>query len=75
MPSYHKKCKGIVVIDTKTLEVEAVYVRMSLRTAMIHFVRTLSPTIDPMYSDAERNVHDAMDRYQFVTTEHVMIGR
>ena len=70
-----RKYGAIVVMDTQTLDIEQVYVRMSMRDAMQHFLRTLRQQLDPAYSDTKDIVQDAVNRYQFIGVDDVIGGR
>lgn len=72
---WRRKYGAIVVMDTQTLDIERVYVRMSLREAMQHFVRSLRGQLDPSYSDARDIAQEALTRYQFVGVDDVIGGR
>lgn len=73
MPS--QRSKAIVVIDTKTLGIEHVYVHMTMKAAMREFVGSLKTNIDSSYSDMRDELEDALDRYHFVPVGRVTIGR
>ena len=70
-----RKYGAIVVMDTQTLDIEQVYVRMSMRDAMQHFLRVLRQQLDPAYSDTKDIVQDAINRYQFIGVDDVIIRR
>ncbi len=70
-----RKYGAIVVMDTQTLDIEQVYVRMSMRDAMQHFLRVLRQQLDPAYSDTKDIVQDAVNRYQFIGVDNVVIRR
>lgn len=70
-----RKYGAIVVMDTQTLDIEQVYVRMSMRDAMQHFLRVLRQQLDPAYSDTKDIVQDAINRYQFIGVDNVVIRR
>ena len=70
-----RKYGAIVVMDTQTLDIEQVYVRMSMRDAMQHFLRVLRQQLDPAYSDTKDIVQDAVNRYQFIGVDDVIGGR
>ena len=70
-----RKYGAIVVMDTQTLDIECVYVRMSMRDAMQHFLRVLRQQLDPAYSDTKDIVQDAVNRYQFIGVDNVVIRR
>ena len=74
MQSRHKY-GAIVVMDTQTLDIERVYVRMSMREALQHFMRILRQQLDPAYSDTKDIVQDAINRYQFIGVDDVIIRR
>ena len=74
MQSRHKY-GAIVVMDTQTLDIERVYVRMSMREALQHFMRILRQQLDPAYSDTKDIVQDAINRYQFIGVDNVVIRR
>lgn len=71
----HRKYGAIVVMDTQTLDVERVYVRMTMRDALQHFMRVLRQQLDPAYSDTKDIVQDAVNRYQFIGVDDVIIRR
>lgn len=71
----HRKYGAIVVMDTQTLDVERVYVRMTMRDALQHFMRVLRQQLDPAYSDTKDIVQDAVNRYQFIGVDDVVGGR
>lgn len=75
MLSQRKRVGAIVVTDMKTLEIEHVYVRMSMRAAMKEFLRSLRPNLDASYDDMRDEFADALDRYQFTEVENVTIRR
>ncbi len=73
--SQRRKYGAIVVMDTQTLDIECVYLRMTLRDAMLHFMRLLRSRLDPAYSDSSAIAHDALNRYQFIGVDDVIGGR
>lgn len=73
--SQRRKYGAIVVMDTKTLDIECVYLRMTLRDAMLHFMRVIRQQVDPAYSDTKDIVQDALHRYQFIGVDDVIGGR
>lgn len=75
MPSQRKRAAAIVVTDMKTLEIEHVYVRMSMRAAMREFMMSLRSNVDMAYDDMRDEIADALDRYQFTEVERVTIRR
>lgn len=64
-----------IVVDGNTLNVVHVYVNCSLRQAMHAFMATLQREFDPQYSDTRDEMKDALNRYQFIETHNVSIGR
>lgn len=64
-----------IVVDGNTLNVVHVYVNCTLRQAMHAFVATLQQDFDPIYSDTQALMKDALNRYQFIETHNVSIGR
>lgn len=75
MSSQRKRVGAIVVTDMKTLEIEHVYVRMSMRAAMREFMMSLRSNVDMSYDDMRDEVADALDRYQFTEVDRVTIRR
>lgn len=73
--SQRRKYGAIVVMDTKTLDIECVYVRMTLRDAMLHFMQVLRQQLDPAYSDTKDVAKDVINRYQFIGVDDVIGGR
>lgn len=70
-----RRSNAIVVMDTKSLDVVHVYVRMSLRAAMIDFVGRIRANADLRYSDMKEELTDALERYTFEQVQDVTIGR
>lgn len=70
-----RRSNAIVVMDTKSLDVVHVYVRMSLRAAMIDFVGRIRANVDQRYSDMKDELSDALERYTFESVQDVTIGR
>lgn len=75
MPFQRKRVGAIVVMDTKTLEIEHIYVHMTMRSAMREFVGSLRANIDIAYDDMREELADALERYQFIEVSNVTIGR
>ena len=78
MPRRSQRSSGTVatiVVDGNTLNIVHVYVRCTMRQAMQAFVATLRSDFDPAYSDTRELLADAMNRYQFIETHNVSIGR
>jgi len=75
MPFPRRRYGAVVVTDMKTLEIEHVYVRMSMRAAMKEFLRSLRPNLDVSYDDMRDEFADALDRYQFTEVDRVTIRR
>lgn len=73
--SSRRKYGAIVVMDTQTLDIERVYIRMSMREALQHFMRVLRQELDPAYSDTKDIITDAVNRYQFIGVDDVIGGR
>ena len=70
-----RRVGAIAVVDTKTLDIEHVYVNMTMRTAMRQFMADIRVNADTAYDDIRDEVADALDRYQFVEVTNVTIGR
>lgn len=64
-----------VVVDGNTLNIVHVYVQCTLRPAMHAFMADLRHGLDPAYSDTRAQLEDALQRYQFIETHDVTIGR
>lgn len=64
-----------IVVDGNTLNIVHVYVRCTMRQAMHAFMATLQRDFDPQYSDTRDEMKDALNRYQFIETHNVSIGR
>ncbi len=62
-----KRSQAIVVMDSKTWEVEQIYVGYSMREAVNLFMKDLMKEIRGEYSDAREILKDAMQRYTFST--------
>jgi len=75
MPFQRKRAQAIVVVDTKTLEIEHVYVHMTMRAAVREFIGSLRANIDISYDDMRDELADALERYQFTEVNRVTIGR
>ena len=73
--SYRHKSRAIVVIDGNTFNVVHVYVHCSMRDAARQFLQSVSRDLDPAYSDMRDEAKDMLDRYQFIETSQVTIGR
>lgn len=70
-----RRAAAIVVIDGNTLDIEHIYVNMTLRAAMRQFVAGIRMNIDTSYDDMRDELADALNRFQFVEVTHVTIGR
>ena len=70
-----RRVGAIAVVDTKTLDIEHVYVNMTMRTAMRQFMADIKVNADTAYDDMRDEVADALDRYQFVEVTNVTIAR
>jgi len=70
-----RRAAAIVVIDGNTLDIEHIYVNMTLRAAMRQFMADIRVNIDTSYDDMRDELADALNRYQFVEVTHVTIGR
>lgn len=70
-----RRAAAIVVIDGKNLEIEHIYVNMTLKSAMRQFVAGIKMNIDTSYDDMRGELADALERYQFVEVSNVTIGR
>lgn len=64
-----------IVVDGNSLNVVHVYVHCNMRQAMHAFMATLQQDLDPSYSDTRELIAEALNRYQFIETSHVSIGR
>lgn len=70
-----RRVAAVVVIDSKTLDIEHVYVHMTMKEAMRQFMADIRMNADTAYDDIRNELADALDRYQFVEVTHVTIGR
>ena len=70
-----RRAAAIAVIDGKNLEIEHIYVNMTLKAAMRQFVADIKMNIDTSYDDMRDELADALERFQFVEVHNVTIGR
>jgi hypothetical protein len=70
-----RRTAAIAVIDSKTLDIEHIYVNMTLKAAMRQFVADIKMNVDTAYDDIRDELADALERYQFVEVVNVTIGR
>ena len=56
----------IVVMDTKLMEIEHVFIGCSMKEAMHAFMRTLQLGANMAYSDMKKELADALQRYQLI---------
>lgn len=70
-----RRAAAIVVIDGNTLDIEHIYVNMTLKAAMRQFVSDIRVNVDTSYDDMRDELADAINRYQFVEVTNVTIGR
>jgi len=70
-----RRAAAIVVIDGKNLEIEHIYVNMTLKAAMRLFVSDIKMNIDTSYDDMRDELADALNRFQFVEISNVTFGR
>ena len=73
--SRQRRAGAIVVMDGKTLDIEHVYVNMTMHAAMHAFMGELQVNIDSAYSDMRDELADALERYQFIEVKNVSYGR
>lgn len=62
-----KRSQAIVVMDTHTDEIEQIYVGYSMRESVNFFLKDLTNSVDPKYSDSKAILKNALRRYTFST--------
>jgi len=70
-----RRAAAIVVIDGNTLDIEHIYVNMTLKAAVRQFMAGIRMNIDTSYDDMRDELADALNRYQFIEVSHVTVGR
>jgi len=69
------RTRAVIVFDGRTFDVIHVYVNCSLKRAAQQFLQSIRKNVDTSYSDMREELTDMLDRYQFVETSQVTIGR
>lgn len=62
-----KRSQAILVMDIQTDEVEQIYVGYSMRESVNFFLKDLTKSVDPKYSDSKQILKNALRRYTFST--------
>lgn len=64
-----KRSQAVVVIDSRTMDIEQIYVGYSLHEAVQFFMKDLLVELDGRYDDSKTVMKEAMRRYTFSVIE------
>jgi len=72
---HRTRTRAIIIVDGNTLDIVHVYVNHTMREAVQAFLQQIGTQVDFAYSDMKDEVKDMLDRYQFIETSQISIGR